>query len=85
MKKIKKKNENGEQPKEGEGEGEGGDPAENLENFLKSHESYRNLYKMLKMGVPTMAVEQKAQVNGFDMDLLKELIDKVKKVLPNIS
>ena len=81
----KKKNENGEQPKEGEGEGEGGDPAENLENFLKSHESYRNLYKMLKMGVPTMAVEQKAQVNGFDMDLLKELIDKVKKVLPNIS
>ena len=81
----KKENENGEQPKEGEGEGEGGDPAENLENFLKSHESYRNLYKMLKMGVPTMAVEQKAQVNGFDMDLLKELIDKVKKVLPNIS
>ena len=81
----KKKNENGEQPKEGEGEGEGGDPAENLENFLKSHESYRNLYKMLKMGVPTMAVEQKAQVNGFDMDLLEELIDKVKKVNPNIS
>ena len=84
----KKENENGEQPKVGEGEGgegEGGDPAENLENFLKNHEKYRTLYKMLKMGVPIMGVQQKAQVNGFDMDLLKELIDKVKKVLPNIS
>ena len=84
----KKENENGEQPKEGEGEGgegEGGDPAENLENFLKSHENYRNLYKMIKMGVPIMAVEQKAKVNGFDMDLLEVLIDKAKKVNPNIS
>ena len=84
----KKENENGEQPKVGEGEGgegEGGDPAENLENFLKNHEKYRTLYKMLKMGVPIMGVQQKAQVNGFDMDLLEELIDKVKKVNPNIS
>ena len=84
----KKENENGEQPKVGEGEvgeGEGGDPAENLENFLKTHEKYRTLYKMLKMGVPIMGVQQKAQVNGFDMDLLEELIDKVKKVNPNIS
>ena len=79
----KKENENGEQPKEGEGEV--GDPAENLENFLKSHEQYRTLYKMLKMGVPIMGVQQKAKVNGLDMDLLEELIDKAKKVNPNIS
>ena len=87
---IEKKKENEEQPKEGEGEGgegegEGGDPAENLENFLKSHESFRNLYKMIKLHVPLMGVRQKAKINGLDMDVLEELIDKARKVDPSIG
>lgn len=69
----------------GEGEGEGGDPAENLENFLKSHESFRNLYKMIKLHVPLAGVRQKAKMNGFDMDVLEELIDKASKVDPSIG
>ena len=82
----KKENEEGQQ-KEGlgeEGDGEGGDPAEDLENFLKTHEKYRNLYKMLKFGVTTMAVQQKAKANGLDLDLLEELFDKARKVNPNL-
>ena len=87
---IEKKKENEEQPKEGEGEGgegegEGGDPAENLENFLKSHESFRNLYKMIKLHVPLVGVRQKAKINGLDMDVLEELIDKARKVDPSIG
>ena len=80
---IEEKKENEEQPKEGEGEG--GDPAENLENFLKSHESFRNLYKMIKLHVPLMGVRQKAKINGLDMDVLEELIDKARKVDPSIG
>ena len=83
-----KKN-NEEQPKEGEGGGEGeeegGDPAEALENFLKNHEKFRTIYKMIKLGVPLMAVQQKAKMNGFDMELLEELFDKARKVNPNID
>ena len=78
---IEEKKENEEQPKEGEG----GDPAENLENFLKSHESFRNLYKMIKLHVPLMGVRQKAKINGLDMDVLEELIDKARKVDPSIG
>ena len=86
----KKKKKNEEQPKDGEGEGgegegEGGDPAENLENFLKSHESFRNLYNMIKFHVPLMGVRQKAKINGLDMDVLEELIDKARKVDPSIG
>ena len=80
---IEEKKENEEQPKEGEGEG--GDPAENLENFLKSHESFRNLYKVIKMHAPLDQVRQKAKMNGFDMDVLEELIDKARKVDPSIG
>ena len=80
---IEEKKENEEQPKEGEGEG--GDPAENLENFLKSHESFRNLYNMIKFHVPLMGVRQKAKINGLDMDVLEELIDKARKVDPSIG
>ena len=90
---IEEKKKNEEQPKDGEGEGgeggegegEGGDPAENLENFLKSHESFRNLYNMIKFHVPLMGVRQKAKINGLDMDVLEELIDKARKVDPSIG
>ena len=79
--------EEGEQkpPEEGGGNEEELSPEELLENFLKEHESFRNIYKMLKMGVPSMQVEMKAEMNGLDPALLSELIDKAKKVNPNLK
>ena len=49
--------------KEQASDGEGGEddnlpPEEALENFLKQHEKYRNVFKMLKLGVPTIGVRQ---------------------------
>ena len=70
---------------EPEKEGEGLSPEEALENFLQKHENFRNIYKMLKMGVPPQAVEQKVKVNALDLDVYNELLDKAKKVLPNLQ
>ena len=83
-----KQNENVENPDEVEGQAEeeiSGDPKEALENFLKQHESFRNLQKMIQYGAPLAAARQKAKVNGFDMDVLEELINLMYKVNPNIS
>jgi hypothetical protein len=83
-----KQNENVENPNEDEGQKEeeiSGDPKEALENFLKQHESFRNLQKMIQYGAPLAAARQKAKVNGFDMDVLEELINLMYKVNPNIS
>ena len=80
-----------EKPEEKEGEeseekeGEDLSPEEALENFLQKHENFRNIYKMLKMGVPPQAVEQKVKVNALDLDVYNELLDKAKKVLPNLQ
>ena len=60
-------------------------PEDALENFLKEHENFRNIYKMLKMGVPSMQVEMKAKMNGLDPELLSQLIEKAKKVNPNLK
>ena len=60
-------------------------PEDELNKFLDEHEDVRHMYKMLKLGVPSYGVMQKAQMNGFDVDLVQELIDKVKKVNPNIQ
>ena len=60
-------------------------PEEDLENFLKSNESLRDLYKMLKYGVSTMQVLSKAKMNGIDESLVNELIEKAKAINPNIS
>ena len=73
----------GEEPEEKEGEDLS--PEEALENFLQKHENFRNIYKMLKMGVPPQAVEQKVKVNALDLDVYNELLDKAKKVLPNLQ
>ena len=59
-------------------------PQEELDQFLSEHSEIQNLYKMLKLGVPTVGVIQKAQLNQFNMDLVNELIDKAKKVNPSI-
>ena len=83
-----KQNEDVENPNKGEGQAEeeiSGDPKEALENFLKQHESFRNLQKMIQYGAPLAAARQKAKVNGFDMDVLEELINLMYKVNPNIS
>ena len=39
---------------------------------------------MLKLGVPSVGVIQKAQLNQLNMDLVNELIDKAKKANPSI-
>ena len=59
-------------------------PQEELAQFLSEHSEIQNLYKMLKLGVPTVGVIQKAQLNQFNMDLVNELINKAKKVNPSI-
>ena len=59
-------------------------PQEDLDKFLNEHSEIKNLYKMLKLGVPVVGVMQKAQMNQFDMDLVNELIDKAKKVNSSI-
>ena len=59
-------------------------PQEELDQFLSEHSEIQNLYKMLKLGVPTVGVIQKAQLNQFNMDLVNELINKAKKVNSSI-
>ena len=77
----------------GEGEGGGeeeqkqGDltPEEDLNQFLNQHSEFQTLFKMLKVGVPIIGAKQKAQLNGLDMDLFNEMIEKAQKVHPNIN
>jgi hypothetical protein len=59
-------------------------PEDELNEFLKNNPGYENLYKMLKLGVQTICVKQKAQLNGINMDSLEELIIIAKKINPNI-
>ena len=73
------KKENVEQAVEGGGEGEEVNPQQAYENFLNSHDNLANLSKMLKLGVPVPAVEQKAKLAGFDMDLVGQLIELATK------
>ena len=60
-------------------------PEDELNKFLDEHEDVRQMYKMLKLGVPSFGVMQKAQMNGYDVNIVQELIDKAKKVNPNIQ
>ena len=60
-------------------------PEDELNKFLDEHEDVRQMYKMLKLGVPSFGVMQKAQMNGYDINIVQELIDKAKKVNPNIQ
>ena len=60
-------------------------PEDELNKFLEEHEDVRQMYKMLKLGVPSFGVMQKAQMNGYDINIVQELIDKAKKVNPNIQ
>ena len=75
----------GQDPDEDGEIGENMSPEDDLEDFLQKNESLRNIYKMLKLGVPSMQVEGKARMNGTNMDLFKILLEKAKKVNPNIN
>ena len=90
-KNVEQVNENNEKVGgEGEGEGEGQEtvqneelsPQEELQKFLDNHKDYENLFKMIKVGVPIISVEQKAKLNGYDMDLLNELVEKAHNAYP---
>ena len=94
-KQEEQKNEEEKKEGEGEGEGEGGGeeeqkqgdltPEEDLNQFLNQHSEFQTLFKMLKVGVPIIGAKQKAQLNGLDMDLFNEMIEKAQKVHPNIN
>ena len=60
-------------------------PEEELENFLKENEEYRRFVKQLKIGIKSYQIEQKERINGLDMDIFNEMLEKAKKVYPNIS
>ena len=60
-------------------------PEEELNKFLEQHPNLVNIYKMLKFGMPVYAVRQKAQMDQLNMDNINELIEKAKKVHPNIG
>ena len=84
-----KEKEGGDEEQKAQDDGGGNEeelsPEDALENFLKEHENFRNIYKMLKMGVPSMQVEMKANMNGIDQELLSQLIEKAKKLNPTLK
>ncbi len=82
-KKEEGKKEGEEAKEEGQEEQKELSPQEELDEFLNKNTGYKNLYKMLKLGVPIIGVEQKARLNGLDMDLFNELVEKAQKVNPN--
>ena len=82
-----------EEKKDGQGEGENAageeqnelSPEEDLKQFLDNNRGMESLFKMLKFGVPVRQAEQKVKINGLDLDLFYELVEKAKRVYPNIS
>ena len=71
VKQISEKNE--------EGEWKGILAKHAYENFMNSHQNMINLIKMIKVGVPVHVVEQKAKINGFDMNLFNEMVQLATK------
>ena len=90
-----KENPTEEEKKEEEGGNEAGgnaeeenkelSPEEDLQKFLDNNDTFRELFKMLKVGVPIIGVKQKASLNGYDMDLFDEMIEKAQKVYSSIQ
>ena len=60
-------------------------PEEDLEKFLNENEDLRDIYKKLKLGIPSFQLFMKAKMNGADENLLNELLEKAKKVNSSIS
>ena len=60
-------------------------PEEDLEKFLNENEDLKDIYKKLKLGIPSFQLFMKAKMNGADENLLNELLEKAKKINSNIS
>ena len=60
-------------------------PEEDLKKFLNENEDLRDIYKKLKLGIPSFQIFMKAKMNGADENLLNELLEKAKKVNSSIS
>ena len=60
-------------------------PEEDLKKFLNENEDLRDIYKKLKLGIPSFQIFMKAKMNGADENLLNELLEKAKKINSNIS
>ena len=60
-------------------------PEGDLEKFLNENEDLRDIYKKLKLGIPSFQLFMKAKMNGADENLLNELLEKAKKVNSSIS
>ena len=60
-------------------------PEEDLEKFLNENEDLRDIYKKLKLGIPSFQLFMKAKMNGADEKKLNELLEKAKKVNSSIS
>ena len=61
------------------------DAEEDLKKFLNENEDLRDIYKKLKLGIPSFQLFMKAKMNGADENLLNELLEKAKKVNSSIS
>ena len=57
---------------------------EEIDSFLAQNIEYNSLFKMLKIGINSYQVEQKARLNGYDMNLFNEMVEKAKKAYPYI-
>ena len=60
-------------------------PQEEFEKFMSEHnnDTFNNLAKMLKLRIPEMALQQKARMNGLNMDDVNKLIELWKKFHPD--
>ena len=52
---------------------------------MNENEGFKDLYKKLKLGIPSFQLFMKAKMNGYEENLLNELLEKAKKVNSNIS
>lgn len=59
-------------------------PEEEFNKFMSEHDNdtFKNLAKMLKLRIPEMALQQKARMNGLNMDDVNKLIELWKKFHP---
>ena len=73
------------EPEQQEGNNENLSPEEDLEKFLNENEDLKDIYKKLKLGIPSFQLFMKAKMNGADENLLNELLEKAKKVNSSIS
>ena len=73
------------EPEQQKGNNENLSPEEDLEKFLNENEDLKDIYKKLKLGIPSFQLFMKAKMNGADENLLNELLEKAKKVNSSIQ